>query len=535
MSFSWVIASRYLSPVRSIFSSLSALAVIGVSLGVMILFVVTAVMTGFEDEMKQRILSFTPHALLNEYWIDENQGISQEQLLKQIEQTDKVDSVYPYIETFALARSMGDKYPIYFRGVDFSNEKQNATLATLLDPDIPNNNTYNPNLGLNQAIISSKLARNLSVSVGSYIELLSWTHFEKLEPYYATVSLDPLWLTAQTPIKEIKKQLQSQSKIVSQQLLLPLELLKSSYTQLIDIYTQPAREAELAIILELLKLINSGKNGAQADTKYFATSFFEQYNQLTQQLATLDIEQADLDKFKTIKQLALPTKVHITGIYRSSEHIQGPELMLPIDLAYELQSQNNTVKQWAIQVEDAYEVVETLSPINQQLPQGYVIQTWSELYQWWFNLVAREKTMMNLVLSLITIGAAFSMAAILFLQSMQKKREIGIMLALGAKPTQIMSIFWIQAIIIGIIGLALGLALGYLVIDQRDQVESLLSSVGLDPFPQEFHGVSSIPAKIEQSSVVFVTLLSLISCLLAPILPAIISLNKTPSQTLRDF
>mgnify|MGYP007125742409 CR=1 FL=1 len=85
------------------------------------------------------------------------------------------------------------------------------------------------------------------------------------------------------------------------------------------------------------------------------------------------------------------------------------------------------------------------------------------------------------------------------------------------------------------LGLGLGLGLGYLVIDQRDQVELILSSVGLDPFPQELHGVSSIPAKIERSSIVFVALLSIISCLLAPILPAIISLNKTPSQTLRDF
>ena len=235
MSFSWIIASRYLSPVRSIFSSLSALAVIGVSLGVMILFVVTAVMAGFEDEMKQRILSFTPHALLNEYWIDDTQNLSQEALFNNIRESKNVESIYPYIETFALARSAGDKHPIYFRGVDFANPKQKAVLTALLDADIPDNQTYDPKLGLNQAIISSKLAQNLSISVGSKIELLSWTHFEKLEPYYETVSLAPLWKTSQSSLKETKKQLQLQSTLKNQQLLLPLNLLKSSYNKLVDI------------------------------------------------------------------------------------------------------------------------------------------------------------------------------------------------------------------------------------------------------------------------------------------------------------
>ena len=501
----------------------------------MVLFVVTSVMSGFEDEMKQRILSFTPHALLNQYWTTNDQEISQQQLLDSIKNLDKVESVYPYIETFALARYQGEKHPIYFRGIDLSNSKQKETLTDLLDSRIPNNQTFIPEQGLNQAIISNKLARTLSLQIGSHIELLSWTHFEKLEPYYASISLPAIWETHQSTLKDIKQQLQTHSQINNQQLTLPTATLKNTYNQLLNIYNEPAREAELKIIYELLTLITSGTKSTEQGQLHFSIQFFNEYDKLTQTLSQLDIEKTDLQQFKSIKQLALPAKIYITGIYRSSEHIQGPDLMLPIDLAYELQSQNNNTQQWAIQVEDAYQANETLQPINQNIPQGYALQTWSQLYQQWFTLIAREKVMMNLVLSLITIGAAFSMAAILFLQSIQKKREIGIMLALGAKPHQIMGIFWIQASIIGIIGLILGLSLGYLIIEQRDQVQLFLSNLGMDPFPQEFHGTSSIPAKVEQSSVIFVSLLSLISCLLAPILPAIISLRKTPSQTLRDF
>lgn len=61
MSFPLFLASRYLKPNRSGAPVVTVLAVLGVVLGVAIVIIVRAVMTGFGDLWREKILSFKPH------------------------------------------------------------------------------------------------------------------------------------------------------------------------------------------------------------------------------------------------------------------------------------------------------------------------------------------------------------------------------------------------------------------------------------------------------------------------------------------
>ena len=59
--FPLFLALKYLKPKRTFASVILAITVLGVALGVAILMIVLAVMTGFGDEWREKILSFKPH------------------------------------------------------------------------------------------------------------------------------------------------------------------------------------------------------------------------------------------------------------------------------------------------------------------------------------------------------------------------------------------------------------------------------------------------------------------------------------------
>jgi lipoprotein-releasing system permease protein len=77
-----------------------------------------------------------------------------------------------------------------------------------------------------------------------------------------------------------------------------------------------------------------------------------------------------------------------------------------------------------------------------------------------FSALKLEKQLLFLTITLIVIVAALNIVATLILMVMDKTREIGILIAMGATAKNIRKIFFFQGAMIGIIGTATGTALG---------------------------------------------------------------------------
>jgi lipoprotein-releasing system permease protein len=83
-----------------------------------------------------------------------------------------------------------------------------------------------------------------------------------------------------------------------------------------------------------------------------------------------------------------------------------------------------------------------------------------ELNKSLFSALKLEKNIMFLTITLIVIVAALNIIATLILMVMEKTRDIGILMAMGATPRSINRIFFTQGALIGVIGTALGVLLG---------------------------------------------------------------------------
>ena len=139
----------------------SIMAVIGLTIGVAALIIVTSVMNGFEKELRDRILGVIPHVLIHS-----KEPISDyELLIDQIEKNPDVVAAAPFIQTQALISIGNRSKGIALTGIDVKKESQVSIL--------PDNMLMGSleSLNDNEIILGYWLAAHLGTSVGDEVNI----------------------------------------------------------------------------------------------------------------------------------------------------------------------------------------------------------------------------------------------------------------------------------------------------------------------------------------------------------------------------
>jgi lipoprotein-releasing system permease protein len=169
------------------------------------------------------------------------------------------------------------------------------------------------------------------------------------------------------------------------------------------------------------------------------------------------------------------------------------------------------------------------------LGDQFVSATWMDRHQAQFSLIRTERLMMTFALSFIGLISAFSIMAVMYTVTIQKKQEIGVMKALGATGSQISWVFLWQGLVVGFFGALGGVGLALLIIWQRVPIQRGLARIGFDPFPADFQGFSELPARIMPGFMVTVALAAWVLCGLAALLPALKAARNDAAKSLRNL
>ncbi|MFH1548144.1 MAG: FtsX-like permease family protein, partial [Candidatus Omnitrophota bacterium] len=153
-------------------------------------------------------------------------------------------------------------------------------------------------------------------------------------------------------------------------------------------------------------------------------------------------------------------------------------------------------------------------------------RTWQETDRTLFEALKLEKIAMFTILTLIVIVASFNIASTLIVMVMEKKRQIGILKAIGATSADIRKIFLYQGLIIGFCGAVLGCLVGLV-------LGILLKKYHFIALSEEIYSMPYLPIKLEWTMFAVVGLLALFICLLATIYPASRASKLTVGETLR--
>jgi lipoprotein-releasing system permease protein len=114
-----------------------------------------------------------------------------------------------------------------------------------------------------------------------------------------------------------------------------------------------------------------------------------------------------------------------------------------------------------VKVTDVFHASEIARDIEHALGFSHSARDWMQMNRNLFSALKLEKTMMFLLLVLITIVASFNIVSTLTMIVTEKQKEIAILKAMGATKRSIRRIFMLNGLIIGFSGTAIGIPLGY--------------------------------------------------------------------------
>jgi len=162
MPFSLFLALRYLKPKRTFVSIISLISMIGVTLGVMVLIVVIAVMTGFGRDLRDRVLGMKSHIVI----FGPRALPLSEKTMEAIAKTPDVVALTPYINGPVLAKFRGRVFAPQIYGMD---EERGAKVNKLAQYML----TGKLELTGSQIVIGSELAAMHGITVGDRVTIYS--------------------------------------------------------------------------------------------------------------------------------------------------------------------------------------------------------------------------------------------------------------------------------------------------------------------------------------------------------------------------
>jgi lipoprotein-releasing system permease protein len=250
-------------------------------------------------------------------------------------------------------------------------------------------------------------------------------------------------------------------------------------------------------------------------------------------------EQDDPDaRKKTLAELkdeiVLPSELRVIGIFKSGRNAYDSTLLLvPLFVAQELYTLGDAIHGISVKATSPDAAAQVKEALNAQLTDAWA-ETWFDKNRERFDAVRLERQIMFVILMFLVIIAAFGITSTLITVTVQKRREIGILKALGANTAQIVWVFLAQGMFVGFFGNAIGLALGMTLITWRDPFKNWLSDVlGVEIFSARIYELNSLPAEVVPRDVATICISAFLICSLAALIPAYAAARLDPVKALR--
>jgi len=218
----------------------------------------------------------------------------------------------------------------------------------------------------------------------------------------------------------------------------------------------------------------------------------------------------------------------VTGIFESGlAEIDGGMCFISIKSAQKLFRMKDKCNGVYVNLKNVDYTDKIKEILNNKLEFPLSVISWKDMHRNLYAWMAIEKMMMGTVLSLIVIIAAFNILSSLIMIVMEKKKEVGILMALGTRKKSIMKIFIFQGMIVGILGTIFGLILGF-------SVNFLQLKYKFLSLPSDIYFIDSMPILMTASDFLMVAVVSILLTFLSTIYPSYQAGKLSPAQIIRE-
>jgi lipoprotein-releasing system permease protein len=180
-----------------------------------------------------------------------------------------------------------------------------------------------------------------------------------------------------------------------------------------------------------------------------------------------------------------------------------------------------------IQLSDLKQTDAVTSRLRALLGKSYRVANWKEFDQAAAAGFEILKRVYALVLLMLIGVAAFNLVATLIMVVMEKRKDVAVLRAMGAKVADVRRVFVFKGLIVGGVGTAAGLVFGALGC-------WLLAHYHFIHIEKKIYGTSTLPVKAHPLSFAIVALASMILCWLAALYPARQAARQMPVEVFRS-
>jgi lipoprotein-releasing system permease protein len=180
----------------------------------------------------------------------------------------------------------------------------------------------------------------------------------------------------------------------------------------------------------------------------------------------------------------------------------------------------------SVETSDIYRTPETAARIRQLVGAEFTVVDWQEANRPLFAALALERRTVSIIVGLIILVAALNITTTLVLVVAERRADIAILGAMGARARSVMLVFVIEGAIIGAVGSISGVALGLAACFVGDRYK-------LVSLPEDVYSLSSIPFHPHAGETLIAALVAFAICLVATIYPARAAARLRPAEALR--
>jgi lipoprotein-releasing system permease protein len=218
----------------------------------------------------------------------------------------------------------------------------------------------------------------------------------------------------------------------------------------------------------------------------------------------------------------------VAAIFNSGvQFIDGEVIFMGLATAQDFFGRPGKADGIEVQLHDLDQTTAVTNALQSTLGNTFRVTNWMEYDQAASAGFAMLKRVYAMVLLLLIGVAAFNLIATLIMVVMEKRKDIAVLLAMGATPAEVRWIFQFKGIIVGAAGTALGLAIGAVTC-------FALSRYQFIHIPSKIYGISTVPIDAEPLSFLLVAIASMALCYLATIYPARQASRETPVEVFRS-
>jgi lipoprotein-releasing system permease protein len=235
-------------------------------------------------------------------------------------------------------------------------------------------------------------------------------------------------------------------------------------------------------------------------------------------------------------EVLLPMEMEVAGIFRTGwNEIDNNSMLVTLRVMQELYGLEDGVHGLTLKLAGGADSDRIARLLNESLQPPLQAYSWLDSQRDFLFILQLEKTMISFIIIFIILVASFSIAIALMMTVIRKTREIGLLVAMGARPWEVALGFCFQGLVIGLVGTALGCLFAVLAIHYRNAVVLAFAQLTQSEAAiMRFYQFADIPAHYMAGDFIVVTVFALLISTCAGLIPAWRAARLKPAEALRS-